>query len=121
MTKHYVELCEQCWTSAKPYTRPSHSKKKPSKCEWSRDRIRMSKIFEALQRSVSERTGFPLSEAPDIATELLHETERLHRSVAATAELPLPTEPSTAPNLLGEMEKPAGLRSCSTLVPSLTP
>jgi capsular exopolysaccharide synthesis family protein len=36
----------------------------------------MSKIFEALQRSVSERAGFPLSEAPTIATELLDQTEK---------------------------------------------
>jgi capsular exopolysaccharide synthesis family protein len=81
----------------------------------------MSKIFEALQRSVSERTGFPLSEAPDVATELLQETERLHRSVSAPAEFPLPTEPSIAPELLQEQAKPAGLRSCSTLVPNVTP
>jgi capsular exopolysaccharide synthesis family protein len=81
----------------------------------------MSKIFEALQRSVSERTGFPLSEAPDVATELLQETERLHRAVVTTAEFPLPTEPSIAPELLQEKGKPAGLRSCATLVPSLTP
>jgi capsular exopolysaccharide synthesis family protein len=81
----------------------------------------MSKIFEALQRSVSERTGFPLSEAPDIATELLQETERLHCSVAAAAEFPLPTEPSIGPEWLQEQAKPEGLRSCAKLVPSLTP
>ena len=54
----------------------------------------MSKIFEALQRSVSERTGYPLSEAPVIATELLDETEKAARIESCSALVPNPSPES---------------------------
>jgi capsular exopolysaccharide synthesis family protein len=54
----------------------------------------MSKIFEALQRSVSERTGHPLSQAPVIATELLDETERAASIESYSALVPNPSPES---------------------------
>ena len=81
----------------------------------------MSKIFEALQRSVSERTGFSLSDTSDIATELLQETEKLDRSSKELTEFPLPVEPVVRAEMLQQTERPAALRSCSTVVPNLTP
>ena len=54
----------------------------------------MSKIFEALQRSVSERTGYPLSEAPVIATELLEETEKAASIESCSALVPNPSPES---------------------------
>jgi protein-tyrosine kinase len=81
----------------------------------------MSRIFEALQRSVSDRTGLPLSEAFDVATELLQETEKLQGSFAEPTDLPLRDEPTIETELLHVERKPADLGSCSTLVPSLTP
>jgi capsular exopolysaccharide synthesis family protein len=80
----------------------------------------MSKIFEALQRSVSERTGFPLSEAPDVATELLRETDRLQLS-AKKASFPLSDAPAHATEPIHETEKTASIESCSALIPNPSP
>ena len=77
----------------------------------------MSKIFEALQRSVSERTGFPLSEAPDVATELLQETEKLQLSVSEKAGFPFSDAPACATEPIDETEKTASIESCSALIP----
>jgi capsular exopolysaccharide synthesis family protein len=54
----------------------------------------MSKIFEALQRSVSERNGYSLSEAPVIATELLDETEKAASIESCSALVPNPSPES---------------------------
>jgi capsular exopolysaccharide synthesis family protein len=81
----------------------------------------MSRIFEALQRSVSDRTGSPLSEAFDVATDLLQETEKLQGGFAEPTDLPLRDEPAIATDLICVERKPAGIGSCSTLVPSLMP
>jgi capsular exopolysaccharide synthesis family protein len=56
----------------------------------------MSKIFEALQRSVSERTGHPLAQAPSIATELLNETEKTDSFESCSALSPKPSPESRA-------------------------
>src|SRR5207248_11425003 len=45
---------------------------------------------EALQRSISERTGNPLSEAPTIATDLLEETEKAVSIESCSALVPNP-------------------------------
>jgi capsular exopolysaccharide synthesis family protein len=50
----------------------------------------MSKIFEALQRSTSERTGDPLSEVSAIATELLNETQKAASIETCSALVPNP-------------------------------
>lgn len=51
----------------------------------------MSKIFEALQRSISERTGCPRSEALLTATELLDETEKAVSIESSAALVPNPS------------------------------
>src|SRR5438094_6200462 len=77
--------------SARHYMVRGRSRKRSSKCGSSRGRIRMSNIFEALQRSVSERTGDALSE------------------VSAIAEV------------LNGTQKTASLETCSELVPNPAP
>jgi capsular exopolysaccharide synthesis family protein len=59
-------------------------------------RIQMSKIFEALQRSVSERAGYPLSEASAVATDLLNETEKAASIESCSALIPKPAPESRA-------------------------
>ena len=54
----------------------------------------MSKIFEALQRSVSERSGYPLSEAPVIARELLDETQKTASIETCSVLVPNPSPES---------------------------
>ena len=54
----------------------------------------MSKIFEALQRSASERTGDPLSEVSAIATELLNETQKTASIETCSALVPNPAPKS---------------------------
>ncbi len=54
----------------------------------------MSKIFEALQRSVSERSGYPLSEAPVIARELLNETQKTASIETCSVLVPNPSPES---------------------------
>jgi protein-tyrosine kinase len=56
----------------------------------------MSKIFEALQRSVSERTGHSLAQAPSVATELLNETEKTDGFELCLALSPKPSPESRA-------------------------
>jgi capsular exopolysaccharide synthesis family protein len=81
----------------------------------------MSKIFEALQRSVSERNGFPLSEAADVATELLQQTEKLQLSVSEKAAFLFSDAPPHATEPIHEAEKTASIESCSVLVPNPSP
>jgi capsular exopolysaccharide synthesis family protein len=56
----------------------------------------MSKIFEALQRSVSETTGHPLVQASSVATELLNETEKSQSFESYSAMSPRPSPESRA-------------------------
>src|SRR5206468_3732400 len=79
--------------SARPYMVRGRSRNRPSKCGSSRGRIRMSKIFEALQRSVSESTGDPLSEVSDIA-EMLNETQKTASLEACSELVPNPAPES---------------------------
>jgi capsular exopolysaccharide synthesis family protein len=81
----------------------------------------MSKIFEALQRSIAERNSLPLSEAPDIATELLQETEEWQLSVSEKADLPFFDAPASATEPIHETEKTASIESCSALIPNPSP
>jgi capsular exopolysaccharide synthesis family protein len=81
----------------------------------------MSKIFEALQRAVSERTGFPLSEAPDVATELLQETDKLQLSVSEKAGFRISDARARATEPIHQTEKTASIESCSALIPDPSP
>src|SRR5437868_11818672 len=56
----------------------------------------MSKIFEALQRSISERNGHPLAQAPSIATELLNEKEKTDSFESCSELTPKPLPRSRA-------------------------
>jgi len=79
----------------------------------------MSKIFEALLRSVAERSGSPLSEAPDSVTELLQQTETFQNSVVDGINHRVTEDNRT--ERLTSISTTSSLASCSTVVPSFPP
>src|SRR5580698_5666689 len=75
-------LCSSCMTICKNCNRVTENRGQPQQLE----PVNMSRIFEALQRSESERSGVT-SAPPALATELLQAVER-EASVPAPQDLP---------------------------------
>jgi len=79
----------------------------------------MSKIFEALQRSVTERSGRNLSDAPQIVSDLLLQAETFDSPSEKTPPH-LPDRPLAAEHFIPDPRLVFDVESSSILVPKVT-